>query len=161
MDAVGLVPDRVRHRDLGARAWESKAKGMKVEAVGFLRPAVLEYDVNRLWKLAEPFMVAVMLDGRNQLVMVPVGFVTDLASVPRALWDLFPPEGRYTEAAIVHDYLYSVQGRLPVPGSVQFGRADADQVLLKGMEACGEGRVARRTIWLAVRAFGGGHWKVR
>lgn len=39
---------------------------------------------------------------------VPDGFVTDGASVPRALWWLFPPTGRYFLAAVVHDYLLSI-----------------------------------------------------
>jgi len=38
-------------------------------------------------------------------VSVPIGFVTDGASVPRMLWWLFPPVGRYFLAAVVHDYL--------------------------------------------------------
>ncbi len=38
-------------------------------------------------------------------VFVPSGFVSDGATVPRFLWWLFPPVGRYFAAAIVHDYL--------------------------------------------------------
>lgn len=40
-------------------------------------------------------------------VVVPAGFVTDGASVPRPLWPLFPPTGRYFAAAVVHDWLLS------------------------------------------------------
>ena len=36
---------------------------------------------------------------------VPPGFVTDGATVPRPLWWLFPPVGRYFLAAALHDYL--------------------------------------------------------
>lgn len=39
-------------------------------------------------------------------ITVPQGFRTDLASVPRILWSIFPPFGRYIRASIVHDYLY-------------------------------------------------------
>ena len=39
-------------------------------------------------------------------VRVPVGFVTDFASVPRLFWSLFRPDGLYAYAAVVHDYLY-------------------------------------------------------
>lgn len=35
---------------------------------------------------------------------VPEGFITDGASVPRFLWWLFPPVGRYFAAAVVHDH---------------------------------------------------------
>ena len=42
-------------------------------------------------------------------VNVPTGFVTDLASIPRPFWSVFPKTGRYAYAAIVHDYLYWTQ----------------------------------------------------
>ncbi|MBT1508870.1 DUF1353 domain-containing protein [Bradyrhizobium sp. SRL28] len=42
-------------------------------------------------------------------VSVPAGFVTDFASIPRALWTALPRDGDYVWAAIVHDYLYWYQ----------------------------------------------------
>src|SRR5258708_33483224 len=42
-------------------------------------------------------------------ITVPVGFVTDLASVPRVFWSLLPPAARYSYPAIIHDYLYWFQ----------------------------------------------------
>lgn len=39
-------------------------------------------------------------------VKVPVGFVTDFASIPRIFWSMLPTDGLYTFPAIVHDYLY-------------------------------------------------------
>lgn len=44
-------------------------------------------------------------------VVVPAGFVSDLASVPQILWAKYPPTGRYAYAAVVHDYLYWMQER--------------------------------------------------
>ena len=41
-------------------------------------------------------------------VFVPKGFITDGASVPRFLWGLFPPVSDYFAAAILHDYLLSL-----------------------------------------------------
>lgn len=46
--------------------------------------------------------------GTSLFVSVPEGFVSDLASIPRLLWSLFPPDGPYQEAAVLHDYLYSI-----------------------------------------------------
>lgn len=40
-------------------------------------------------------------------VKVNKGFITDFASIPRFLWVLLPPLGRYAKAAVVHDYLVS------------------------------------------------------
>lgn len=39
-------------------------------------------------------------------VTIPEGFITDGASTPRWLQNLYPPFYKYTAAAIVHDYLY-------------------------------------------------------
>ncbi len=35
---------------------------------------------------------------------VPQGFISDGATVPRILWPIFPPIGRYLKATLVHDY---------------------------------------------------------
>lgn len=35
---------------------------------------------------------------------VPTNFHTDLASIPRVLWSIFPPHGLYLSAAVLHDY---------------------------------------------------------
>lgn len=46
---------------------------------------------------------------RHDLVVlrlrVPAGFESDAATTPRLLWALFPPVGKWTQAAIAHDYL--------------------------------------------------------
>lgn len=36
--------------------------------------------------------------------IVPAGFISDGATVPRILWPVFPPIGRYLKATLVHDY---------------------------------------------------------
>jgi Protein of unknown function (DUF1353) len=46
----------------------------------------------------------------NFTIVVPLGFVTDFASTPRALWAVLPPFGTYQLAAVVHDFLYWDQG---------------------------------------------------
>ena len=63
-------------------------------------------------------------------VMVPPGFVTDLASIPRPFWSLLPKTGRYAYAAIVHDYLYWIQS----PGIL---RPEADDILETAMRDSG------------------------
>lgn len=35
---------------------------------------------------------------------IPAGFISDGATVPRILWPIFPPIGRYLKATLVHDY---------------------------------------------------------
>lgn len=82
-------------------------------------------------------------------IIVPEGFVTDLASVPRLFWNILPPFGEYTEAAIVHDWLYR---------NNFFDRETCDKVLLQGMIACEVPPWKITVIYRAVRMFGWKAW---
>jgi len=57
------------------------------------------------WWLRTPFGYDVGREGSGDSVELPVGFVTDFASIPRPLWILLPKWGRYGNAAVVHDFL--------------------------------------------------------
>ena len=41
------------------------------------------------------------------VITVPAGFKTDFASVPAIVRSIFPTDGKYMEASIVHDYYYA------------------------------------------------------
>lgn len=83
-------------------------------------------------------------------VEVPKGFVTDLASIPRPFWSLLRPDGEYTYAAIIHDYLYWVQ---------RTDRATADSIFWSAMQDFGIDSVTAGSIFGAVRAGGSGAWQ--
>jgi len=79
------------------------------------------------------------------LVIVPAGFVSDFASIPRwATW-LHPTNGRHIKAAVVHDYLV----RQP-----SIKRKTADQVFNEAMKVCNVKKWRRRQMYLAVRIGG-------
>lgn len=65
----------------------------------------------------------------KNLVLVPVGRVTDFASIPQILWNLYPPVD-YAEAAVIHDELYTRQELNGVP----ITRAQADSVFLEALQ---------------------------
>ena len=99
-------------------------------------------------------------------VEVEPGFDTDYASVPRALWNLYPPDGDYTPAAVIHDALYWHQATAePSEVNVALGlsrpvtRAEADTVFFEAMQALGIPAVRRRILFTAVRLFGGRAWE--
>lgn len=77
-------------------------------------------------------------------VEVPKGFITDLTSSPRVLWGLFPPDGRYTKAAIVHDFLYYTQ----CPKDI------ADLTFYDGMICLGVPKWKAKIFYHAVKWFG-------
>ena len=96
------------------------------------------------WRLLEPLSYA----GREETFVVPAGFTTDFASVPQALTWLVPRYGRYTKAAILHDYLWARcrEGR--------FDWADADGLLRRSMRELDVPFLRRWLMWGAVRLAG-------
>lgn len=87
--------------------------------------------------------------GAWQTFTVPQSFTTDFASVPRILWPLFPPYGRHTRAAVLHDWLY-MQRRT--------SRADADGIFRRVMREEGVPAWRRWAMYGAVRALGWTKW---
>jgi hypothetical protein len=85
-----------------------------------------------------------------QTVTVPVGFVTDFASIPRIFWTALKPDGIYAWAAVVHDYMYWTQTT---------SKEVADKTLLYAMEDFAIPTLTKNAIYQAVHLFGGGSWK--
>ena len=104
----------------------------------------------RTYVLARPMRVR-LRNGIRLEVEIPAGFETDFASVPRLLWPLFPPDGPWLEASIVHDYCY----RQPVP----FSRFFADALFRELMARYGVPRWRRVLFYYAVRLCGWLWWK--
>ncbi len=114
----------------------------------FTTPAVLEMLDDYRWRLMEPFEFW-LTDAPDDVIRVPTGYVTDLTSVPRLFWSIFPPHGRYAKAAIVHDWLYDNALRT---------KAEADRIFLDGMTVLGVPRWRRWVMYAAVRLFGRGKY---
>ena len=124
-----------------------------------LQPNLSNYELkldqigDRLWITEQSLdYVFYLPGGLGMKIVVPAGFQTDLASVPRPLWPIFPPFGRYRAAAVVHDYLYVEQAIDGMP----INRSLADEVFVRGMMELNVGIATRRTMWAGVRA--GGWW---
>ena len=90
----------------------------------------------------------------GRIVVVPVGFESDGASVPRFFWRVvFPPgDTKALRAAFVHDYLY----RKYLEG---WTRAEADELFLKLLLAGGVPAFRAVLAWLGVRLGGAKAWK--
>jgi hypothetical protein len=82
-------------------------------------------------------------------VTVPIGFVTDFASIPRAFWSLLRPDGNYAYAAVIHDYLYWTQ---------RLSRDKSDLIFKLAMQDFEIGSAEVSTIYAGVRAGGEGAW---
>lgn len=82
------------------------------------------------------------------LIRVPKGFVTDFASIPFFLWAILPPRGKYDEAAVVHDFLYSSKNCIGI------NRKLADKIFKHIMKECGVNCFYRNALYLGVIQFG-------
>jgi hypothetical protein len=103
-------------------------------------------------------------DGPSGRFVVPAGFDTDLASIPRALWWLISPGGRHGKAAVLHDYLYRVRPRVSYTGEgfeavMDLARGQADRVFREAMREDGVGLLRAWVMWAAVRLFGWLAWR--
>ncbi|MFC7515109.1 DUF1353 domain-containing protein [Herbaspirillum sp. GCM10030257] len=89
-------------------------------------------------------------DVAKRIFVVPAGFETDLASVPRLPLAYMLFGGVGDAAAVVHDYLYTTQ---------KVSRKMADNVLAEAMKVSGVAGWRRGPMWFGVRMFGWLHWK--
>lgn len=62
------------------------------------------------YKVAHDFSQWFNIRGRTFRIDIEKGYITDLASIPRALWAIYPPDGLYRAAAICHDLIFQICG---------------------------------------------------
>ena len=106
----------------------------------FLTPLRVERIDDRRWRLTGPLAWS---DGEGNRLMVPVGFVTDFASIPGWLpksFDVAQP------AAVLHDWLYQTHERT---------KGQADRIFWRAMTDLEEPWWRKQILYQAVRWFGG------
>ncbi len=111
----------------------------------FLTALTLRADPRAdLWVVAEPLIWADPNYGR---LVVPVGFVTDLASTPFHVDDTGPSR----RPAAMHDALYKLMRRM--------GKDFADKFLQDAILAERGGHIRAEVYYWAVSWFGGKAWR--
>lgn len=84
--------------------------------------------------------------GKDEFFEAPKDMNTDFASVPRVFVWFLPRYGRYTKAAILHDYLWRERAS---KGTLSW--VDADAIFLRAMRELGVPFLRRWILWAAVR----------
>jgi hypothetical protein len=112
--------------------------------MGFLRAVKLTplQDGSGKWVTEEPL---VFIDKHDKVHIVRDQFITDLASIPRLLWVIWPPFGRYTSSAVLHDFQCETD---------KLTRFDGDCLFLDAMKCDNVPLYKRWIIFLFVRCFG-------
>jgi hypothetical protein len=78
-------------------------------------------------------------------LVIPKGFATDLASIPKAFFLLDPDDPKWKRAAVVHDYAC----RKARDGS--WSMKEADLMLYEAMRDCGASKVTAKAFYAWVR----------
>lgn len=112
--------------------------------LGFPRGS--EVDVRQIDDQDWEVLRALVYHATREDFEVPVGEHTDFASVPRVFVWFIPRYGRYTKAAILHDYLCS-----KVVPAHTISRIEADGIFRQAMRELGVPFLRRWIMWAAVR----------
>lgn len=127
------------------------------EFVSFTAKPVIYYDDEAsellggdFYRVAESFRYYLGEEYAEQWVYIPAGMLTDLASIPKIVWNILPPTGKYGAAAIVHDRLCNTL-QITLAGKPQdITRERADGILGEAMEVLQVSWLKRVTISSAV-----------
>jgi hypothetical protein len=130
--ALAYIPDDPEHRFTGF-------------------PLVVAYIDGVRWLVIQELSY-LLQDGR--ISTIHVDFPTDFASIPRALWNIYPPAGngkdRYGVAALWHDWLCEHRQIEGMPCTSR----EAVDLFREIMEYIGVDGVTVRTMYWSVRLFG-------
>lgn len=85
-------------------------------------------------------------------LIVPKGFKTDLASIPKFINCIIPKRGLYDAGAILHDFLYSEYSIYDI------NREDSDKIFEYIIHLCGVPKDLSLKMYYSVRAFGESHF---
>ncbi len=90
-----------------------------------------------------------VVEARDKHIIVPSGFITDFASIPRWLWSIIAPHGKYSDSTAVHDFLYS---------TAVFERKLCDQIFYDLSIAGTLSKTESALMYSGIRMFGAGHY---
>lgn len=96
------------------------------------------------WIVDRSFSYAVGDENSEDVILVIKGTKTDFASVPQFLWWIFPPDGVYTQACVLHDKMCVHPDR---------SQRAIDLVFLEAMEVLGVVKWRRKAMYEGVKAY--------
>ncbi len=122
---------------------------LKVEQIGKYR-----------WRVTEAFRYYIGEEDSGYWVDIPVGYETDLASIPQPFrWLLKNDDPMYAQAAVVHDWLCEKRGTwiqeswqvVAIP--IQPNRRETDDIFLEAMGVLKCPPYKKYPMFLAVRTY--------
>ena len=109
--------------------------------MGFVTELEAQQIGDNDWRLLAPLVY----EGHTDKWTIEKGFETDFASSPAVVQWLVPRSGRYTKAAVLHDYFWRTGGQPKIP------RSDADGIFRRVMSELRVPFLLRWVMWAGVR----------
>jgi hypothetical protein len=133
-------------------------KPLKVQYIG-------EDRKQAIWELTESFQYHVGSYPSDFIIHIESGFKTDFATVPRTLWSVFSPTGKYIKAAVIHDYLTDNKGKIIYYKSEEdiqnkqcyykeIPKKKVDEIFKEAMGVLGVSPIVKYIVWKTVSMFG-------
>jgi len=117
----------------------------------FTTDLIIKHIDGKEFEVMQPFRYRVGDRHSNEIISVPVGYMTDFASIPSMFWVLLGhPAQKHGKAAVIHDFLYSTHS---------YSRKRADQIFYEAMGVSKVSTWKRKVIYRTVRIFGGRAYK--
>jgi hypothetical protein len=90
---------------------------------------------------------------KHYIVVIPKGFITDFASIPKIFRNWLSNVSGYNKCYLLHDFQYSILSQ------EKHSRANSDNILRENLDWCNMNMLDRNAVYFAVRIAGGKHWK--
>lgn len=112
------------------------------------RVAYIDHSSER-GKFTVELLEDLVYESNGRKIIVPKGFMSDLATIPRIFQLFIPKVGPYNAAAIVHDWGYCVQF---------LSRKEVDDLFLEIMKYSRVGFITRYSMYYFMRVLGPIAW---
>jgi hypothetical protein len=119
---------------------------------GFLTPLRFEKIGAQRWLLLEPLVYR--SESFAGVFVVPRGFQTDLASIPRVLWVIAPKVDIYDQATVLHDCAYANALTTYSDERVYLIKEFCDALFLEALRSLHVNAFRAQLMYLAVKRFG-------
>lgn len=107
---------------------------------------LIHSEKESLKTVAKDYTRYVFVGNVEYQITIFAGSKTDLATIPRPLWVIYPRDGEYAEAAAIHDLLYYKR---------YLDRGLCDTIFYELMKQDSVDILTRNLFYKAVRMFGG------
>lgn len=99
----------------------------------------------KMYQVQRSFNYYIGKEGSDEVVIVPKGYRTDGASIPKLFWSLIGgPLGKYAPAAIVHDFILEYD---------MYPRKRCDEIFEEALGVLGVGWFKRKLMYWGVRMY--------